>query len=110
MELNKIESKLFGRICYGFTRREDGIVILDEKKSEVVRSIFKMYREGNSLENIQKKLYEEGIPSPSGNPRWTRDVIDKVLTNGKYTREIVSFEDFVDVQFMKEKACRYCRI
>ncbi len=109
MELNKIESKLFGRICYGFTRREDGIVILDEKKSEVVRSIFQMYREGNSLEDIQKELYKSGIPSPSGNTKWTRDVIDKVLTNGKYTRGIVSFEDFVDVQFMKEKACRYCR-
>ena len=33
MELNKIESKLFGRICYSFTRREDGSVINDEEKS-----------------------------------------------------------------------------
>lgn len=56
MELNKSESKLFGRICYGFTRREDGSVIIDEEKSEVARSIFQIYREGNSLDDIQKTV------------------------------------------------------
>lgn len=109
MELNKIESRLFGRICYGFTRRQDGMVVINEKKSEVVRFIFRMYREGNSLENIQKKLYDKGVLSPSGKSKWTRDVIGKVLSNDKYLYWIVSNEDFFDVQLKKEKACRHRR-
>lgn len=54
MVLSLIESRLFGRICYGYFRRKDGIVETDDAKIKVVQDIFEMYLEGNSLEGIQK--------------------------------------------------------
>jgi len=39
-KLNLYESRLFGRICYGFGRDEDGFVYIKEDEANVVRKIF----------------------------------------------------------------------
>ena len=54
MKLSLIESRLFGRICYGFKRDKYGFVEIVPEQAEVVKTIFRMYREENSLEDIQK--------------------------------------------------------
>ena len=64
MKLSLIESRLFGRICYGFKRDQYGFVEILPEQAEVVKTIFRMYREENSLEKqtlvqgvlIQKKI------------------------------------------------------
>ena len=43
-----------------------------------------MYREENSLEDIPKYLLSRSIASPSGKVKWSRDVLNKLLNNGKY--------------------------
>ena len=50
MKLSLIESRLFGRICYGFKRDKYGFVEIVPEQAEVVKTIFKMYREENSQE------------------------------------------------------------
>ena len=52
MKLSYIESKSFGKVCYGFRRNNDGIVETILDKAEVVERIFSLYLDGNSLENI----------------------------------------------------------
>lgn len=54
MKLSLIESRLFGRICYGFKRDKYGFVEIVPEQAEVVKTIFRMYREENSLEDIKK--------------------------------------------------------
>ncbi len=76
------------------------------QRIEVVRTIFSLYRDGNSLEAIQTYLLNHSIPSPSGKERWGRDVLNKLLNNGKYTKGIVYFEDYRDVYFLKNDNCR----
>lgn len=66
MKLSLIESRLFGRICYGFKRDKYGFVEIVPEQAEVVKTIFRMYREENSLEDIQKYLLSRSISSPSG--------------------------------------------
>lgn len=63
MKLSLIESRLFGRICYGFKRDQYGFVEILPEQAEVVKTIFRMYREENSLENIQKYLLSHSISS-----------------------------------------------
>lgn len=66
MKLSYIESKIFGKVCYGFRRNNDGIVETISDKAAVVAKIFSLYLNGNSLKDIQQYLFETQIPSPSG--------------------------------------------
>ena len=106
MKLSLVESRLFGRICYGYRRDKQGLVEIVPEEAEVVKTVFSLYKAGNSLEAIQGYLFNEGIPSPSGKAQWSRDVLNKLLSNGKYTKGIVKFEEYCDVYFLKGENCR----
>ncbi len=105
-KLNLYESRLFGRICYGFGRDEDGFVYIKEDEANVVRKIFEMAINGNSLQAIQVELFNRGIKSPSGKDKWTRDVIDKTINNKKYVPHIIEFDDYFIARGEKEMRCR----
>jgi hypothetical protein len=106
MKLPLVESRLFGKICYGYRRDKQGLVEIVPEEAEVVRTVFSLYKAGNSLEAIQGYLFNEGIPSPSGNAHWSRDVLNKLLNNGKYTKGIITFEEYCNVYFLKGENCR----
>lgn len=106
MKLSLVESRLFGRICYGYRRDKQGLVEVVPEQAEVVRTIFGLYRTGNSLEAIRNYLLGKGIPSPSGKEQWSRDVLNKLLNNEKYTKGIIRFEEYCDVYFLKGENCR----
>lgn len=108
-KLNIYESKFFGRICYGFGRDENGFVYIKDDEADIVRMIYDMAINGNSLQKIQTELFNRGIKSPSGKDKWTRDVIDKTINNEKYLTYIISLENFVDASIEKESRCRYVR-
>ena len=106
MKLSYIESKIFGKVCYGFHRNNDGIIETIPDKAKVVEMIFLLYLNGNSSEDIQQYLFETKTPSPSGKEKWSRDVLNKLLNNYKYTFGIVSHELFEAVESLKESNCR----
>lgn len=109
MKLDLYESRLFGRVCYGFGRDENGYVYIKEDEADVVRMIYDMAINGHSLQNIQAELQNRKIKSPSGRDKWTRDVIDKTINNKKCLSYIISFEDFFNASAEKESRCRYIR-
>lgn len=78
-------SKLLKRKCYGYVNGKDGTLIIDEKQAKVVRLIFQMYLDGYTPLGIIKELEKLGIKSPSGNDKWAKSYIDKILKNEKYT-------------------------
>lgn len=106
MKLSLVESRLFGKICYGFKKDKQGIVEIIPEEAEVIKTIFELYKAGNSLEDIQTYLLKHGIFSPSGKDRWSRDVLNKLLNNSKYTKGIIDFEDYCNVYFLKSDNCR----
>ena len=106
MTLSKLESKEFGKVCYGLRRNKQGLIETDFEKSNIVKQIFYLYKSGNSLEDIQTYLLQNNIPSPSGKAKWSRDVLSKTLNNYKYTKGIISFTDFCDVYVMKTSNSR----
>ena len=77
---------------------------MHEEKADAVRSIFEYYLAGASLGKIVDMLYAKGILSPSGNPKWSRAAVDKLLANAKYI-PIVGVETYVDAQFEQERRC-----
>lgn len=92
------------RIPYGFLMDNCGTIIVQEKAAEHIFFIFRSYLAGASLGKIVELLHSKQIPSPTGNPKWTRAAIDKLLSNSKYI-VFVGLDTFVDVQFEKEKRC-----
>lgn len=91
------------KIPYGYVLINEEIVV-HEEKADAVRSIFGYYLAGASLGKIVDVLYAKGILSPSGNPKWGRAAVDKLLSNAKYI-PIVGVETYMDAQFERERRC-----
>lgn len=97
------ESEFIMKIPYGYVLANREIIV-HEERADVVRSIFGYYLAGASLGKIVDMLYAKGIPSPSGNPKWGRAAVDKLLSNAKYI-PIVGVETYMDAQFEREYRC-----
>ena len=81
------------RKCYGYAINSDGELEINPDEATVVSWIFERYLAGNSLGKIATDLERQGIPSPTGRPRWNREAIDKLLSNEKYTGRVIAPED-----------------
>ena len=91
------------KLPYGYVLVNEEILV-HEEKADAVRSIFEYYLAGASLGKIVDMLHAKGIPSPSGNPKWGRAAVDKLLSNAKYI-PIVGMRTYMDAQFERERRC-----
>ena len=91
------------KLPYGYVLINEEIVVHGEK-ADAVRGIFKYYLAGASLGKIVDMLHAKGILSPSGNPKWGRAAVDKLLSNAKYI-PIVGVRTYMDTQFERERRC-----
>jgi len=82
-------SKLAQRRCYGYNTDPDGNLVINPDEAAIVRWIFDRYISGNSLGTIAAGLEEQGIPSPTGSPKWNREAINKLISNEKYTGRVL---------------------
>jgi DNA invertase Pin-like site-specific DNA recombinase len=77
-----------GRPPYGYRWEAggDGLnrLVPDGHKAEVVRFIFERYDRGETLYAVAEELHRRGVASPRGGTRWTRSVVQRVLTNRRY--------------------------
>ena len=91
------------KLPYGYVLVGEEIAV-HEEKANVIRSIFEYYLTGASLGKIVDMLFAKNIPSPTGNPKWTRAAVDKLLANKKYI-PIVGINVYLDAQFEKNHRC-----
>jgi len=82
-------SKMAQRRCYGYDTDPDGELVIKPDEAAVVRWIFDRYLSGDSLGKIAAGLEEQGIPSPTGKPKWNREAINKLISNEKYTGRVL---------------------
>ena len=78
-------------------------VILNDEQANNIQFIYNSYLSGDSLGTITKKLLDRKIVSPTGKHEWTRAVVNRILSNGKYTNHIISEDNFYEVQFKKDR-------
>ncbi len=65
LEKNVSNGKVHGTPAYGYTKDKDRNLIVDEKQSEIIQTIFKMSLEGNGAHTIAEYLNEKKIPTSS---------------------------------------------
>ena len=70
-------------------------IVIHESQSEVVRALFRMFLEGESLRTITHRLNQEGVPAPrpramrGRRPSWSVTALRSMLTNPVYRGEYV---------------------
>jgi DNA invertase Pin-like site-specific DNA recombinase len=82
-------SKIAKRRCYGYDVGPDGEQAVNPDKAQVIHWIFKRHLAGNSLGKIAAGLEHQGILSLTRKPKWNREAIDKLLSNEKYTGQVL---------------------
>lgn len=73
---------------YGLRCAEDGSWVIEENEARIVRRIFNEYIEGKSVQEIQRGLDSEGIPSIGGQANWSQTTINLMLKNEKYAGDL----------------------
>lgn len=69
--------------------RDPNGVRLDPAEAAIVTEIFAFYLQENvGLMKVAKHLYEQGVPSPSGQSRWGLATLRGLLTNPTYTGQV----------------------
>lgn len=68
----------------GYTKNEDGHLIIDPEQAEVVKRIYREYLSGISFFKIKKSLEADGILNGAGRSKWNESNIKQILTNEKY--------------------------
>lgn len=79
-------------------------IIMHKEKADIVRNIFEYDLAGASLGKIVDILFTKGITSPTGNPKWTRATVDKLLAHKKCI-PIVGMKVYLAAQFEKDHRC-----
>lgn len=62
---------------------------INPDQAAVVKMIYEWFLDGNPISHIIKLLEQQGIPSPSGNPRWSQSTIIYILTNETYAGYLI---------------------
>lgn len=68
----------------GYTKDEEGHLIIDPKQAEVVKRIYREYLSGHSFLKIKRSLEADGIINGAGHAKWNESNIKQILTNEKY--------------------------
>lgn len=68
----------------GYTKGEDGKLVIDPEQAEVVKRIYREYLEGSSMDKIAAGLEADGILTGAGKTKWHTSTINKILRNEKY--------------------------
>lgn len=94
---------LGGHAPYGYIKdpKDKYHLVIDPTASEVVKTIYKMFLDGNSLQKISRYLSNKKIPRPSVHKKmdykysqktkeiWDERTIDDILKNPNYTGDLV---------------------
>jgi DNA invertase Pin-like site-specific DNA recombinase len=86
----------------GYTKDEDGNLVIEPKEARIIKRIYKEYLEGESLAGIGRNLERDGILTGAGKPRWRPETIKKILKNEKYMGDAL-LQKTVTVDFLTKE-------
>lgn len=86
----------------GYTKDKNGELVIVPEEAELVRRIFRLYLEGNSVIQIKKILESEGITTVTGGTKWWDSTITKMLSNEKYMGDVLQQKTYT-IDFLTKK-------
>ena len=89
------DSKFLNRVCYEYQKGPEGQLVIKKDEATIIRDIFRLYIDGYSIRQLIDELFQRNIPSPRGNDRWGAEYISKILSNEKYTGNVLLGKTYV---------------
>ena len=86
----------------GYTKDEEGHLIIEPTEAEVVKRIYREYLEGGSLLQIGRGLEADGILTAAGKAKWRPTTLQKILRNEKYIGDALLQKTYT-VDFLNKK-------
>ncbi len=86
----------------GYTKNENGELVIVPEEAEIVKLVFRLYLEGYSTAKIGSYLEEHQIKTATGQEKWYDSVIMKMLKNEKYMGDALLQKTYT-VDFMTKK-------
>lgn len=86
----------------GYTKDEEGQLIIEPEGAGVVKRIYREYLEGASLAQIGKSLETDGILTAAGKAKWRPETLKKILQNEKYIGDALLQKTYT-VDFLSKK-------
>lgn len=80
----------------GYRKGEDGNPEIVPEEAEVVRTVYNLFLEGNSVFQIQEYLKEHRIKTFTGKDVWSRTIIRSMLTNERYAGDLLAQKTYVE--------------
>lgn len=89
----------------GYTKDEEGHLIVDPEQAKIVKRIYYEYLEGYSCKQIARRLTTDGIPNGAGNTKWGDSNIASILKNEKYIGDALLQKSYT-IDFLTKKRIR----
>lgn len=86
----------------GYTKDENGELVIVPEEAELVRRIFRLYLEGASILQITRALETDQIKTVTGKDKWHCSVIEKMLQNEKYMGDALLQKTYT-IDFLTKK-------
>ena len=86
----------------GYRKGADSKPEIVPEEAETVRRIYRRYLDGCSLIQIQQELESDRIPTAQGIQKWTRSVVQSILTNERYIGDALLGKTYVTDCISKE--------
>ena len=80
----------------GYKKGQDGMPEIVPEEAEIVKNIFSMYLDGKSWGQITNYLNASGIKTPQGKAVWSREQIRNMLSNERYTGDMLLQKTFTE--------------
>lgn len=68
----------------GYTKDENGQLIIEPKEAKIIKRIYREYLQGASLKQIGDSLMKDGILTAAKKEKWRPESVKKILQNEKY--------------------------
>ena len=86
----------------GYTKDEDGKLVVVPEEAKIVKRIYREYLEGASLRDIKVGLEKDKIVNGAGNRKWHVSNLNQILTNEKYMGDALLQKTYT-IDFLNKK-------
>lgn len=74
----------------GYTKDDNGSLIIVEDEAKIVRLIYTLFLDGYGYRQIKKHLESNNIKTITGKDVWSTSTVDRILSNEKYVGRVIS--------------------
>ena len=88
--------------CFGYRRGDDGVPVIVPEEAETVRTIFKLFLDGKSIQMICRYLAENNIQTYTGKTEWNQRTVRDLITNEKYVGDLLLQKSYIEDTISKK--------